>query len=290
MENKLKIKVIAPASKTEDIVSIIEKLKLKLHNEDIELIFDESIFGNDTLPFFANSKQRRGLDLLESIQAEDYKIIWAARGGYGSGGLIEQCLNIFPSKQKILIGFSDITALHLLFNQHYKMPTIHGPVITSFVKNDDNFNEFRSILSGLPQIYNLRPLFQEYSEEILGEIAGGNLTILTTLIGTKLSPILKDKILLLEDVNEKGYQVHRHLMHLKQSGSLNGVCAIIFGDFSLSDKNLHIAIEDFCRYEIDIPAFYVDSIGHGKINKPIVMGAMSQIVGNTIKVDSPFHM
>ena len=290
MKSNLQVKVIAPSSKCDGILDILRDLKNKLAKESLELIFNENIFSDNTLPFFAASDEIRQNDLKEAITSGACDIIWAVRGGYGASNLIENALNYHPKNSPILIGFSDITALHLLFNQHYKLPSIHGPVITSFVRNNDNFDIFKNILNGERQNYSLTPIDEKSSNQIEGNVSGGNLTVLATMIGTKLSPIFQDKIILLEDVNEKGYQVHRHLIHMKQAGCLNGAKAILFGDFTHGDDLIKIAIENFCRNEINIPSFYIFSVGHGVSNKPIVMESNALIKNNTLIVDSPFSI
>ncbi len=290
MKNNLKIKIIAPSSKCEGIFDILTDLKDKLAKESIELIFNENIFRDNSLPFFAASQDIRQNDLQEAITSGAYDVIWAARGGYGAANLMEEALAYEPKNSPILIGFSDITALHLLFNQHYKLPSIHGPVATSYLRNNDNFDIFKKILKGEKQSYNLSQISSKNTHAIEGEVCGGNLTVLTTMIGTKLSPIFKDKIVLLEDVNEKGYQIHRHLMHMKQAGCFDDARAILFGDFTNSDDIAETTIKYFCENEINIPSFRIDSIGHDVANKPIVIGSEAIIKENILIVDSPFSI
>ncbi|CEO17372.1 Murein tetrapeptide carboxypeptidase [Rickettsia monacensis] len=67
------------------------------------------------------------------MENEQIKIIWAFRGGYGCGEFVEDCFNIKQKGDKILIGYSDITVLHLLLNNHYNIPTIHDSVLTSLL-------------------------------------------------------------------------------------------------------------------------------------------------------------
>lgn len=290
MKNNLKIKIIAPSSKCEGIEDIITDLKGKLAEESVELIFSKDMISNCELPFFAASQDIRQNDLQKAITSGEYQVIWAARGGYGAANLIEEALSYKLKNSPILIGFSDITALHLLFNQHYKLPSIHGPVATSYVRNNDNFDIFKKILKGEKQSYNLIPISSKNSNPIAGEVSGGNLTVLTTMIGTKLSPHFKDKIVLLEDANEKGYQIHRHLMHMKQAGCFDEARAILFGDFTNSDNIAEIAIKSFCENEINIPSFCINSIGHAVANKPIVMESEAIIKDNILIVESPFSI
>jgi len=288
MQKKLKIKVISPSSG----VSGAEQILLQgqdLLNDKIILSYSAKIFADPELPFFAANYENRKNDLIDAITSLDYDIIWVARGGYGAGNLIEDCLDIVPSpNNKPIIGFSDSTVLHILFNQHYKIPTIHGEGIYSFINKNYKSQLFKEIFSGETVKYPLIPFLHSNNNEINAAVSGGNLTMITTLVGTKLHPNFNNKILFLEDVNEKGYRIHRSLMHLKQSGVLEHVAAMIFGDFSKGDEHIFQSIEHFCKTQVSMPCFYVHNIGHGEVNLPIVFGSHSKISNNILEVTSPF--
>ncbi len=290
MQKNLKIKIIAPSSRAPDSEEILLQGKQRFLDQNIDLIYSSNIFLNPELPFFAASYENRKTDLINAITSPNYDIIWAARGGYGAGNLIEDCLKINPSpNNKPIIGFSDTTALHILFNQYYKIPTIHGEGIYSFIKKNHEATLFKEILSGKSVKYELTPVAHvDCKREINAELTGGNLTIITTLIGTKLHPDFEGKILLLEDVNEKGYKIHRSLMQMKLSGVLDGISAIVFGDFLQGDEHMFQAIENFCETQINIPCFYIKNIGHGEKNLPIVFGSPARISSNMLEVTSPF--
>ena len=100
---------------------------IKLYNDNgFNCIYDESIFLKSKLGYFAAPREKRLEQLKNAILDPEVKIIAAFRGGYGSTEIVFDCLDIEPTTPKTLIGFSDITALHFLFNQKYKLPTIHG--------------------------------------------------------------------------------------------------------------------------------------------------------------------
>jgi len=290
-ENKrqsMKIKVIAPASGGgDDIKTLLTEATTKFAAQGIELIYRPDFLDSAELPFFASTKETRQKDFIESLTSSEYNVIWTLRGGYGSSGVYEECMDIKP-EGKILIGFSDITVLHVLFNQHYNMPSIHGAGTTNFFQHKYDFSAFREILEGSAKKYEVTPFANTSHEPIEAKIMGGNLTVLTNLIGTKLHPNLNGKILLIEDVNEKGYHVHRHLMHLKQAGCLSGCTGILLGDFLLSDENIEPALAHFCNTEINIPCFKISGIGHGEINNPIVLGSNASLSNNILTIKSPF--
>jgi len=111
------------------------------------------------------------------------------------------------------------------------------------------------------------------------------------MIGTKLAPDTKDKILIVEDINEKAYHVHRHLVHLKNAGLLNAVKAVIFGSLTNSDEHVNAAIKHFCEFHIPhVQAFRAENIGHGKVNTPFILGYKASIIGNNFEQKSPFSL
>jgi len=275
-----KIAIIAPASSCDEALGKLKKATELLANQGFSCRYDLEIFKSDqALPFFASSRENRLKQFESALLDNEVKIIWAFRGGYGSSEIAFDLIKIKPSSPKILIGFSDITTLHFLFNQHYGLQTIHGPVITALIeKQASMLLEIISVLEGKNSKLQLIPLNSKSSGPIEGKVIGGNLTMICNMIGTELHPKTNGTILFLEDVNEKGYQIHRHLLHMKNAGLFNGVKAIIFGDFTESDHSKDAAIKDFyTKYLHQIPVFHAHGIGHGGINHPITIGGEGKI-------------
>lgn len=292
-ENMLNIKLIAPASKFADSFKMVRDAKSSLRDQGLNLIFRDDIFSDAELPFLAAKKSIIIEDLASSFASKDYQILWAARGGYGSANILhELALQNIDYSNKALIGFSDITALHIYLNQYHDIPTIHGPTLSNFIQDKLKFDIFKQILSGATMEYHLAKINDndKASDVIESKILGGNLTVLTTLIGTEFAPNFTGKIILLEDVNEKSYQIHRHLMHMKNAKLFNGAAAIIFGEFTNSDKDAELVLKHFCASEVDIPCFMIENIGHVPNNRPIVLGHKATINHKTLLVTSPFHI
>lgn len=213
-------------------------------------------------------------------------------GGYGCTEIMSEFLSVTLKFPKTLIGFSDVTALHILFNQKYKVPTIHGAVYSPFFDIDTSHNIIK-LLKGTSVQIDLMPIGKTpaNNEILAGEVTGGNLTVFCNMIGTKLAPDTENKILIVEDINEKGYHVHRHLVHLKNAGLLNAVKAIIFGSFTTSDEHIEASIKHFCEFHIPhVPTFRAENIGHGKVNNPFILGYNASIIGNNFEQKSPFSL
>lgn len=285
-----KVRVIAPSSKDENSLNYLIKAKEILGKENFLLCWSNDIFAEAELPFFASSKAFMVKDLINSFQSDDERIIWVIRGGYGAANLLDEFSKTPPRKDKIFIGFSDATAIHLVLNQKFGMASIHGPTLSNFIKNENSFTIFENILLSDKVSYDLEQITNRDYQTINSCVNGGNLTVITTLIGTKFNPNFANKILLIEDVNEKGYHIHRHLMHLKNSGVLSGVTAVIFGEFTDSDDKEKIAVDHFCKNEIEVPCFRIKNIGHVKDNKPIIFGSDAFISGDKLIIENPFDV
>jgi muramoyltetrapeptide carboxypeptidase LdcA involved in peptidoglycan recycling len=293
-----KIAFIAPASGANDKSGQIDLNKsykrleetIALYeNHGFNCVYDEQIFSKSKLGYFSSPKLERLRQLQNALLNPDVKIIAAFRGGYGCTEIVFDCMGIVPTTPKVLIGFSDVTALHFLFNQKYKLPTIHGAM---GIDHKPMIEEVINVLGGKETSFNLAPINKkaELDQEISGEIIGGNLTIVINMIGTELHPKFNDRIVFIEDVGEKGYHVHRYLMHMKNSRLFEGIKAIIFADFTNSDEHLEESIAAFSKeYLKEIPAFTTSGIGHGKINSPVVIGGKSQISDLKLKITSPFQ-
>lgn len=283
----MKIKIIAPSSKSQNLPDLLKEAEIILSEKDIKLIYRTDLFSGHNLSFFAASDQIRIDDLKDALTSPEHSITWAARGGYGAANLLAEVSKVKPLANKILIGFSDITALHVLMNQYFKLPSIHGPVLSQFINKKYDFSIFESILSAKVQEYSVKPINNCIYNKIDSEVMGGNLTVLESMIGSDFHPEFSNKILLLEEINESPYRVHRSLMHLKNAHMLDKVKAIIFGDF-IHSENCDLAIEHFCKHEVSVPCFRIQGIGHGDINDPIVLGANSSIENHILSVQSPF--
>lgn len=287
------ISIIAPASGCPDneaqdkLNKAVEMLAL----QGFKTLVDDKIFSGDELPFFAAPKEERLRMFKEAMENEQVKIIWAFRGGYGCSEFVEDCFNIKQKGNKILIGYSDITVLHLLLNNHYNIPTIHGSVLTSLLPpTNQAITPIIDILEGKESKIQLTPINKISEENITGKITGGNLTVFSKLIGTSID-LRKGNILLLEDVSEKAYAVHRNLVQLKNAGIFDYIEAIIFGDFTKGDEFVKQAIDSFCLNHIPhIETYKAAGIGHGEVNYPIIMNHEVVINEDILSFTSPFEI
>jgi len=294
-----KIAFIAPASGCNDksgsldLKKSLERLEktIKIYEKKgFICVYDKAIFTQGKLGYFAAPRAERLKQLRNSILDPEIKIIASFRGGYGCTEIVFDCMDIEPTTPKTLIGFSDITALHFLFNQKYKLPTIHGAM---GFDHSDMIEELVDVIGGKEIGFKLEAINNSSKNcgSIIGKMAGANLALITNIIGTELHPNFKDKIVFIEDVNEKGYHIHRSLMHMKNAGLFVGAKAIIFADFTNSNDHVEETLLEFSEEHInDIAVFRTTGIGHGKINRPVIIGGRAEISELKLKITSPFEL
>lgn len=276
------VDVIAPASgsteeETEKALSFLRLIGLKPRIPD-------DFQGNE--PYHSHSDAMRFSHLQQALEATDSKAIWCLRGGYGCARLVPMLETLSrPEHHKWLIGFSDITVLHLYFQQRWQWPTLHAPVLFQLGLQRIAAPTVDKIISLLfaqthKSSYRTLKVLNDAAkqEQTITDtmITGGNLSLLQTSIGTPWQIDCRDKILFIEEVGEKGYRIDRMLTHLEQSRCLQEAKAIIFGDMKGvsgegEDENIDYAITRFAN-SISIPVLHVPHIGHGTENDPLPLG------------------
>ena len=254
-------------------------LKVKLSNCLVEN-------NQQSLPFLEYSDNDRFNSLKEALLNPDSQAIWCVRGGYGAMRIMPMLYQLSqPQFDKIVIGYSDITALHLFLNRQWGWQTIHGEMLNRCHHNDiiSNLEELKTVLmkGAHQQIFKLSPLntCAKNASQIMGVSFAGNLSLLQCSIKTPWQLQAENKLLILEEIGEKAYQIDRMLVHLSQSQLLNS-SAIIFADFIHSDLNEQLRIKDTLKnfaYEANLPVYKMENVGHGLINRPIVNNVISMI-------------
>lgn len=250
--------------------------------------------GSKSKNYFSGNDETRLNELQAMLDDEGIKAILCGRGGYGISRIIDQIdFTRFKKNPKWIIGFSDITLLHAHINRNFKIATLHAPMAAAF-NNGENKNEFidslHKALVGKKAKYACKADAFNKLGEAKGELIGGNLTLITHLIGTKSDINTKNKILFIEDIGELIYSTDRMLHQLKRSGKLTNLSGLIVGGFTdVKDterpfgKKVKELIKDILQ-NYDYPVCFDFPVGHKKENYALKIGGDFQLKITNTKV------
>jgi muramoyltetrapeptide carboxypeptidase len=241
--------------------------------------------------YLAGDDARRLDEWREAVADPEARAIFCARGGYGVMRLLP-AIDPAPllERPKLLLGFSDISALHALLNRA-GLATVHGPVVTQLGRApDDALHHLEALLSGaapragawdvpapgagLVAARTIRP------GRATGPLLGGTLALLAHLQGTPFAPSLDGAILFVEDVGEKPYRIDRYLTQLRLAGALDGIAGLAVGHLSGCDDE-GILASDVVReaaLALGVPAVEGLPAGHEDANFALPLGARATLV------------
>lgn len=235
-------------------------------------------------PYLSNSDDYRFKDLKRALYKKDSSVVWCLRGGYGSIRLIPSLLKLKkPSRAKLLIGYSDISTLHVFLTQKWKWISCHGPLLDSMGKGkysqEDN-EELNKLLFGQQSQIIFEGLTAANKQArkvkaLKAAVVAGNLVTLASSIGTPCELQSKNKILVLEEIGERGYRLDRLFQQLLQSKAIQGIQALVLADFlggqEPNGKNfVASALADFVN-QASFPVFQGLKLGHGNNNRPLFL-------------------
>lgn len=231
--------------------------------------------------YLAGKDEARLEDLHAMFQDQEIKAIFCARGGYGSLRLLDGIdYDRIKSNPKIMVGFSDITALLMAIYEKTGLVVFHGPMVRDLASGhpDNRQGLLRMLFSDQPVSWDLTECEILAPGKARGPLMGGNLSLVCHLLGTPFMPSLDGCILFLEDRGEAAYRLDRMLTHLTLSGKLKGVSGIIAGQF---DENGVEAMQNRLLLDIasdlDIPLVVGFPVGHGKRNLALPMGPSAEL-------------
>ncbi|MBS1654942.1 MAG: LD-carboxypeptidase [Bacteroidetes bacterium] len=239
--------------------------------------------------YFSGSDEERLADFQQMLDDDEVKAVLCARGGYGMGRIIDKInFKKFKKNPKWIIGYSDITVLHSHLFSNYYISSLHAPMAGAF--NDAGYinryvQSLRDVLEGKKIKYQCDPHDFNVKGEGIGELIGGNLSLIAHLIGTDSDIATRGKILFLEDVGEYIYNVDRMMYQLKRSGKLKRLAGLIIGGFTdMKDterpfgKSAYETIQEIVK-EYDYPVCFGFPVSHEKENYALKIG-----VGYKLKV------
>ena len=231
------IGIIAPSSPVQDTERIEKGVKY-LESLGYRVLLGNSVYSSHG--YLAGNDSERLDDLHSMFKNKDVKAIIALRGGFGTTRLLDQInYRVIRENPKILVGYSDITALQMVIYSQCKMVTFAGPMLATDFGGDigpfteENFWKMITSNKKVGKLYNPEDekffILNKGRDE--GVLLGGNLSVLCSIAGSKYLPSFKKSILLLEEINEPPYRVDRMLTHLRLTGLFKDILGIILGRF-----------------------------------------------------------
>ena len=242
--------------------------------------------------YFAGKAPLRARAFIEAVKDPRTSIIWCARGGYGATQLLpyfdkaKLATHIRQSK-KLLIGYSDSTVLHHYFIEKAQLACLHAPMVATenWLSCGKKAEEFLfSILEGRMDLGKESYSRTWPTSQLLkakatsGILKGGNLSVLSSLVGSKWQVSFRNSILFLEDYAEASYRLDRMLTQLANSGAFQGLRGVLVGDLNYkvqASQNRHMSSLDVlmrCFQPMNIPVVIGLPVGHRKRNEALPLG------------------
>jgi muramoyltetrapeptide carboxypeptidase len=231
---------------------------------------------------FAGTDKERATDFQKAMDDPTVSAIWAARGGYGTVRILDKLdYTKFREHPKWIIGYSDITALHnQVHNEGFE--SLHALMSVSLTEDLNEIKEtlstFKDAIFGKSLSYTIEGSKYNKTGTVAGQLVGGNLTLLHTMLGSKTSIDTNGKILFFEEIGEYAYHIDRMLQSLKRAGYFENCKGIIVGDISKVRKNTtefgrtieEIILDVVAEY--DFPVLFNFPAGHPDDNRALILG------------------
>ncbi len=240
--------------------------------------------------YFSGTDHERIADLQAMLDDPQIAAILMGRGGYGMSRIIDNLdFTKFLQHPKWLCGFSDITVLHNHLQARYFMPCLHSPMCGAFTPETENteyLKTFYAALTGESIYYHTPPATHNRSGIAEGILTGGNLSLLTHLMGSASEVDTEEKILFIEDIGEHLYKIDRMLLTLKRAGKLDNLKGLILGyftDMEDTERPFGQTIEEIIWdkvKEYNYPVCFNFPCGHEDVNYTLTLGMPHKLIVN----------
>ena len=274
--------------------ALLERSCAMLASFGIETCLGEHIFSPSEESYFASSKENRAADFNRFLHDDSIDLILCARGGYGSMQLLPLIDWETLRKRRLpVVGFSDITALHLaMLAKEAGIPVASQMAARLCVslENGPTADSMRRVLhlafsrggTDFGEIARLRVL-RETAGEVSGRIVCANLTMLSVMMGTGYLPPFRDAVVILEDIGEEPRKIDRALVQFQLAGLFDGAAAVIFGDFTDCgiEEEIFRVMRRFAE-NAGVPVYAGLNFGHGIPSLSFLCGEEAVIRNGTL--------
>lgn len=263
----------------------ISKIENRLSELGFKTVKGESLYQQKG--YLAGSDEFRTKELHEFFEDESVDAILAMRGGWGCARILDQLdYELIKRNPKIIMGYSDLTSLLIAITDKTGLITYHGPVGYSSWKEFSTTQVFNTLVNGLKHTMT-NPL--DYKKDLKtltsgkakGELVGGNLTVLVSMVGTSHEPNWQNKILFIEETGEEPYRIDRMLWQLKQANVFKEINGVVIGAFTKcnpDEPEKSFSLEEVLDQHfknVSFPVYKGATIGHiiPKFTLPIGLNA-----------------
>ena len=273
------IAIVAPAGILKNRNEVINKAKQLAESWGLKVLLGKHVFAKAN--HFAGTDEQRCQDFQDALDNPNIKAIWSARGGYGSVRILDRLdFSKFQENPKWIIGYSDITAFHNHIH-NLGVESLHAMMGTSMQDKPEEIKEtietFRKAIFGEALSYRIPSSKFNSVGEVSGQLIGGNIAILASMLGSESQISTEGKILFIEEIGEYKYAIDRMLQSLKRAGYFNNVKGVIVGGMTKIRKNTTpwgSSIEELVLDIVpkDIPVLFDFPAGHEPDNRALIMG------------------
>ena len=287
-----KVVIVSPSSKIDKL--FLKGAKKRLESWGLKVAMGKHAGGSSGR--FAGTVKQRLDDLQDAMDDPKVKAILCSRGGYGAVHLIDKLdFTAFREHPKWLLGFSDITALHNLFqkNGYASLHSLMARHLTVEPEDDLCSLYLKDILSGNLPVYTCEKHKLNRKGSAEGILRGGNMAVAYGLRGTPYDIPAAGTVLFIEDVSERPHAIERMMYNLKLGGVLEKLSGLIIGQFTEYEedrslgKELYAALADLVK-EYDYPVCFNFPVGHVTHNLPLINGARVEFTVGKKNVELKF--
>lgn len=281
-----RIRILTPAGPVTP--DLLEQGLETLRSWGFDASLDEFVYArSDSRGYLAGEDAQRRGAVQAAFDEKELDAILFSRGGYGSMRLIEHLdLDGLRAHPKLIVGFSDITALQLWLVGE-GISSLHGPVVKSFGLHDEDTYDtldalFDAMTGGRAEGFRIEGLDPVVRGKASGPLIGGNLSLMASMVGSPYCPDLSGALLFLEDIGEEDYRLDRLMTTLRLSEKAHSPAGIILGDFTgcggayFDDDAISAFIADLAS-EFGCPVASGLPVGHASRNIPLPVGAQATL-------------